>query len=46
MHLVFDAPKQQPFNPKMFEQKRRDQGHALNSAHEHITFTPTTPPPR
>ncbi len=29
----------------MFEQERRDQGHALNSAHEHITFTPTTHPP-
>ncbi len=32
-------------NSKMFEQERRDQGHALNSAHEHITFTPATHPP-
>ena len=42
IHLIFDAPKQQSFNPKMFEQERRDQGHASNSTHEHIAFTPTT----
>ena len=45
IHLIFDAQRQQPFNPKIFEQERRDQGHASTSTHEHIIFTPTTQPP-
>lgn len=45
IHLVFDAPNQQPFNPKAFEQRRRDQGRNTNSNHEHIHFTPSTKTP-
>jgi len=45
IHLIYDAPKEQSFNPKMFEQERRDKGHASNCNHEHIKFKPTTQPP-
>ncbi len=45
IHFVFDAPREQPFNPKMFEQEHCDQGHVSNATHQHITFTPTTQPP-
>ena len=45
IHLIVDAPKEQSFKPKMFEQERCDKGHASNCTHEHITLKPTTQPP-
>ena len=45
VHIVFDAPNKQHFNPKIFEQTRRDQGHCSTKIHEHIDFTPHTKPP-
>ena len=39
VHLVFDTPsRQQPFNPKCYEHKRRDQRHN----NEHLSFFPNT----
>ena len=45
IHMIFDGPKEQYFNPKMFDQKRRDKGHMpqtvlmntlhLNTLHNH-----------
>lgn len=41
VHLLFDTPTNvQIFNPKLFEQKKRDQGKEI--CHQHKTFTPST----
>ena len=37
VHLVFDTPNRQPFNPKCYEHKRRDQCHNTKD-HEHLSF--------
>ena len=42
VHLIFDSPTVQPFNPKQTERMRRDNIHADTSSHEHICFTPST----
>ena len=44
IHLLFDTPNSNIFNPKMFEQKRRDKGKD-SAAHKHETFTPATKVP-
>ena len=41
IHLLFDKPNKRSFNPKMFEQGRRDNSKS-NSSHQHQDFTPTT----
>ena len=40
--MIFDSPSMQAFNPKDHECSRRDNAHTSNSAHEHLTFTPST----
>ena len=40
VHLLFDSPNQQQFNPKLIEQRRRDKGHK-STDHQHINFTPS-----
>ena len=42
VHLIFDSPSVQAFNPKYHERTRRDTAHTPTSSHEHITFTPST----
>ena len=42
VHLIFDSPSMQAFNPKSHERTRRDSAHTSTSSHEHITFTPST----
>ena len=45
VHLVFDKPSQQKFNPKQFEHTKRDKrGSSECTQHEHniITFSPQT----
>lgn len=47
VHLLFDTPGLSSglgFNPKVFEQTRRDQSKALQ-CHKHQSFTPMTPLP-
>ena len=45
VHLLFDSPENnEKFNPKVFEQKRRDKGKEASS-HTHIVFTPSTSTP-
>ena len=44
VHLVFDSPNKQAFNPKQFEQAKRDNKGKKN-AHQHIAFTTETTPP-
>ena len=44
VHLIFDTPSFQAFNPKNFEQKSRDEKH--NCEHEHIKFFPSTQVPK
>ena len=42
IHLLFDTPgSDMNFNPKLFEQNRRD-GKKEGSSHNHISFTPST----
>ena len=42
VHLLFDAPSDGTlFNPKVYEQKRRDQGKS-STPHQHVVFTPST----
>ena len=46
VHLIFDCPNNQNFQPKIFEQKRRDQGNSsANHDHQHADFSPTTSTP-
>ena len=42
VHLIFDSPSMQPFNPKNYERTRRDSAHTSTNSHKHITFTPFT----
>ena len=42
VHLIFDSPSVQPFNPKQMERMRRDNTHTDTSNHEHICFTPSS----
>ena len=45
VHFLFDMPNQQAFNPKMFEQGRRDintKATATTKLHQHEQFTPST----
>ena len=44
VHLVFDAPSNDYFNPKMYEQSRRDS--TCESFHEHVHFEPCTKVPK
>ena len=44
VHLVFDAPSNDYFNPKMYEQSRRDS--TCESIHEHVHFEPCTKVPK
>ena len=47
VHIVFDKPGRQPFNPKQFEHVKRDKkNRCTNTQHEHIEFTPHTPIPQ
>ena len=42
VHLLFDAPSDGLlFNPKLYEQSRRDKGKG-STPHQHMTFTPST----
>ena len=46
VHLIFDKPGRQTFNPKQFEHaKRYTKGKSCNQ-HEHISFTPQTSIPQ
>ena len=47
IHFLFDMPDQWKFNPKLFEQSRRDTSGAMTkkAPHEHQVFTPSTPIP-
>lgn len=45
VHLLFDMPCKRPFNPKQFEQGRRDVKSRSKSTHHHLQFTPDTPIP-
>ena len=45
VHLLFDNPRNQPFNPKCSEQERRDKQAAM-AFHEHKEFSPESPLPR
>ena len=46
VHLVFDKPGQQKFNPKQFQHTKRDKrGSSECTQHEHITFSPQTATP-
>ena len=41
--MLFDAPRDvNTFNPKVYEQKRRDDSLASASSHQHIKFNPST----
>ena len=42
VHLLFDSPSIQAFNPKSHERTRRDSTRTSSSSHVHITFTPST----
>ena len=42
VHLVFDIKGQNKFNPKCFEQARRDQHSSNSDGHYHVQFTPIT----
>ena len=44
VHIVFDAPFNHYFNPKMYEQSRRDS--TCESTHEHIPFELSTKVPK
>ena len=44
VHLIFDKPQRQTFNPKQFEQSCRD-SNKVSSQHTHINFTPNQKPP-
>ena len=45
VHLLFDTPgSDEDFNPKLFEQNRRDKGKEA-ACHNHIAFTPSTSTP-
>ena len=47
VHICFDNPKQQQFNPKECEQQRRDQACKSDlECHSHVMFTPHTTTPR
>ena len=48
VHFIFDMPNDNQFNPKLFEQSRRDMNIEKpdHTAHQHHTFTPTTAIPR
>ena len=47
VHLCFDNPKQQQFNPKQCEQERRDEACKTDlESHTHLMFTPHTTIPR
>ena len=47
VHICFDNPKQQQFNPKECEQQRRDQACKSDlECHSHVMFTPHTTIPR
>ena len=41
VHVLFDCPSQQHFNPKVYEQIRRDTS-CVNNTHELIKFQPWT----
>ena len=42
VHLIFDKPGRQTFNPKQFEHAKRYTKGKLCKRHEHIPFTPQT----
>ena len=44
VHFVFDTPTRMDFNPKFFEQKRRDTNSAKE--HSHLIFTPQSSIPK
>ena len=44
VHLIFDEPGRQAFNPKVFEHSKRDQK-SISKIHEHVTFTPDAATP-
>ena len=47
VHLLFDSPQPQMFNPKEYEQHRRDRNVSQStSSHTHTTFNPSSPIPR
>lgn len=46
VHVLFDSPSQQTFNPKVYEQKRRDTSILHTGSHEHIDFQPHTKVPK
>ena len=42
VHLIFDKPGRQPFNPKSSEHHRRYNKNKSNNDHQHCCFSPTT----
>ena len=38
VHVIFDAPQHERFNPKVYEQNRRDTASTSSNTHEHISF--------
>ncbi len=43
VHMLFDAPRDMnKFNPKVYEQKRRDNSIGCASSHQHVKFNPST----
>ena len=46
VHLIFDKPGQQLFNPKQFEHAKRDCTQKMSLQHQHISFTPETALPQ
>ena len=46
IHLIFDKPGQQLFNPKQFEHAKRDCTQKMSLQHQHISFTPETALPQ
>ena len=46
VHMIFDQPGDQTFNPKGCEQKRRDDSHKQKEHNTHIQFTPQTTIPK
>ena len=46
VHLIFDKPGQQLFNPKQLEHAKRDCTQKMSLQHQHISFTPETALPQ